>query len=106
MNISPNSTISVFHQKKVSGRTTFPTLADIENVECYIYPFSDTPEPSFDNKSALEFFKAEDFGDLYDIRVGDQIIDDEGAIYQVRGVKELKARDIDSDMEVILTKKA
>jgi hypothetical protein len=106
MNISPNATVSVWHPKKVGSMTSFDSVADIENLECYIYPISDTPEAFFEQRGALEFYKAEDFGDLYDIRVGDQIIDEDGNVYQVRGVKEYKSRDVDSDMEVILTKKA
>lgn len=106
MNISPNATISVFNQKKVGSMTSFDSVADIENLECYIYPISDTPEAFFESRGVLEMYRAEDFGGLYDIRVGDQIIDDEGNVYQVRGVKKYRALDIDSDMEIILTKKA
>lgn len=106
MSLAPNHTIDVRHLQKANGKETYPLNPDLSGITCYIEPLAGVPESLFENVAALEYFQAYDFEAIHDIRRGDEITDDTGAVYHVRGVKNLITPEVGDDMEIFLAKKA
>lgn len=106
MSISPNTSISV---KRLTGdgnrKSDYGGLNIYTGIPCCLQQLSEAPEQAYENAASYKFFKAMDFGKIYDIQEQDRVTDAAGNVYIVKGVKTWNEPEIGGEMEIILSQK-
>ena len=107
MQLAPNDKLTVKRLvSDVDGHKTC-TNTVYENLSCYTEPIQDEFALGGFDQNSVYPKKAYDFGGVYDIRIGDIVIDQKGVTFMVKGVRIFEDNlYVFNDIELLIAKEA
>lgn len=107
MQLAPNDILTVTRLVADVDNHSQYTSTVYSGLSCYSEPIRDELALGAFDTNAGYPKKAYDFGGVFDVRIGDKVVDSHGVTYLVKGVRIFEDNlDIDNDMEILMIRES